>query len=997
MATVTADKLLKVLETGNEKACLKFFERATEEERKAVSATAIAFLKEVSKNMFIESRPGTFRRNERMPVAQLALLASASFSEITAAKWRGIPTSDEDAFQVLKARRPKWLPDYALWLLKENAGHWPIVRQMVRKGLCDPPQHDNYILGMIHTVCGWTIDPFIGLKKKGVAAYLRRDPELLRNEMWRLFEIEGAGELTLAASDKYISKKGSELSWSGGLIELSREGKLSRERLLDASLAALNRGFSQFRVAWFSQFHELLKPTIAERVARQQQYLDLLASPIPPTVTFALDALDLIDAQSPIDSAMVLASLPPVLLAKHKGTAKRGVLWLARLVERDSSCRGEVPRVAAQALGHEAVEVQKAALDILDKYGDRHDDETRDRVGQLKTGIAASLRPRLQQWLAGDKTDASHARKLTMTSAKGAEVRDDDQAIPKLAKEAAKVDKKWRTLTGIDRILTAWKEGKVDVAAMQFDVFDIPQLADETHVLPIADLDELIDVCSQFIEDPGNIELGERAFDGLSRLCDQRPDDFDRRVGPLLLRVQKNTKGLWKPLTRGGLCDDLHDLILAWTSGKPPKVVNKLLARQARSYELAQRVAKRITRPLLSAPTHRGGWIDPLAIAERLKTWNKLGDTPPIYDACFALLRLAPEGRKQALGQIAKCNSEVADAFRHALGAEGVKIGSHRALWASAARARHPYRDDERVQQKLGDLGPDGAVAAKYASRWTIRGSGAYRFFDFHLEVTPRIPKSANGIPTVELLSVSRRIGHGDLDWTARWLGYVWPAGREAYFAVGCQALGQNLDWWEAAWSNKILLEPLLDANCPLGEVGRLLLCIGLFAKEPGEHGLATDALVAAIQDGRVDAQRLASPLIHFLQSGGVKPTRLAKALSIVARQSPLHSLVVRELLEAIMVQMLGTKKQVPKDLPQLLELLHELLAEAEESLSIPMLRELLAAQTGSGKLAQTAKAIVDLPERMNPAFRSTVVATALEVRVQRARKWAEAQSGKGY
>jgi hypothetical protein len=989
--TSAADELLKILETGSTKACLKFFERASEEERKAVAPTAVAFMKKAAKVIFIENPPGTFNRNEAWPRAQVALLAAGSLSEIKAAKWRGIPDT-KDAFEVLNARRPKWTTEYAQWLT-EQGREWALVRHLVRSGLCEPPTHDNYILCMIPIVSGgrWREDPFLG-GKKGVAEYLRLDPGLRDNEIWRLFEMEGAGELTLAATDHYVSRASDPTSWSHGLVELSRSGEVSRERLLDASLAALNRGFSQFRVAWFAHFHTLLKPTIKERLARQQSYLDLLASPIPPTVTFALDAIDTIDAEKPLAADGVLAAIPPVMLAKHKGTAKRGLAWLTRLAEREAKCRPVAGRIAAQGLAHEAADVQKGAIDFLQKYGDAADKETRAQVTQFKAGVAASLRARVDQWLGGNpaaETPAQKSAKKTTPTKRAA----NGNSLEQLLKEAATLDKQWRKSAGIDVITKAWQQGEVDLTAAEFDVFEIPQLSAETRVTPIADLDELLDVCSQFVEDPHNIEQGERALDGLSRLCDQRPADFERRTGPLFKRVQKLTgRGGWKALLEGGLHDDMLDLILTWASGKLPKFTHKLRSRQQRSYEVAQRIVSRTPRPLLSAPTHASGWVDPLVIAERLKAWSATKGMPSDFDAAFALLRLAPDGRANALKQLSKFDGEIAAAFRHALGDDKVKIGSSEVLWACATRARHPYRDDPAVLKHFSDLGPNGAVAAKFSTAWKVRKWSHFgesgEAVEFKLAVEPPVKKNASGNPALELISESR-FDRGEPESHVRWLAYMWPAGRESLFARGCAVLADNLDWWEASWENKKFLEPLLDPNCPIGEMGTLLLSLGLVAKEPGEHGLATDILVAAIEQGRMDAARLSPPLVQILQQAKGKPARLAKVLGVVGQTSPLHLFAVRELLENMLAATLA-EKDTPKELPQLLELLLEFLSEAGESVSSVPLQSLLKQQTGSGKLPKAAKAILALPTQTNGELRRQVVERALQGRIAQAKRWSE-------
>ena len=103
-----------------------------------------------------------------------------------------------------------------------------------------------------------------------------------------MFEVEGGGENSLAAHDKYTM---AEKSWSHALLALAADGTLDRDQLLDASLAALERGFAQFRAQWFSAFHEALGPTLGERAFRVDRYISLSASSVGPTVSMALKAL----------------------------------------------------------------------------------------------------------------------------------------------------------------------------------------------------------------------------------------------------------------------------------------------------------------------------------------------------------------------------------------------------------------------------------------------------------------------------------------------------------------------------------------------------------------------------------------------------------------------------------------------------------------------------------------------------------------------------------
>ena len=72
-----------------------------------------------------------------------------------------------------------------------------------------------------------------------------------------------------------------------------------------------------------------------------------------------------------------------------------------------------------------------------------------------------------------------------------------------------------------------------------------------------------------------------------------------------------------------------------------------------------------------------------------------------------------------------------------------------------------------------------------------------------------------------------------------------------------------------------------------------VLLTLGLAAKQADEHGLATDGLIAAIDDGRIDGPLLGGSMRALLPTGLIKPARWAKTLRDAARVSSLHARIV--------------------------------------------------------------------------------------------------------
>jgi len=103
--------------------------------------------------------------------------------------------------------------------------------------------------------------------------------------------------------------------------------------------------------------------------------------------------------------------------------------------------------------------------------------------------------------------------------------------------------------------------------------------------------------------------------------------------------------------------------------------------------------------------------------------------------------------------------------------------------------------------------------------------------------------------------------GTGDHRALVDWTRSIWPGSRRSWFAAATAQLLDNLDWWEARWSNRQLLEALFEPWTQLGTEGAMLLAVALQAKEPGERGLAVEGLAAALQDGRVDPDDIARAL----------------------------------------------------------------------------------------------------------------------------------------
>ncbi len=978
------EALALVLESGEVDSCMEFFRGTTEKQRSALASTCKAFASRVQKNYWIKTSEHSSAVNPLVAVSETALFCTASYSGLKTYARHMLPNG-EVAFDILRDRNPPWLGQWATHLLGDSHYwlSWRLVRRMVRELGIDRPEHPNYYLGMISGINQYD---YRRTHASTVLERLREDPELLEHEVWKLFEHEGSGENSLANCDRF----GNE-GWSRALLTLVEEGQLSRERLRLACLEALRSDYNHYRAKWFATFFDVLEIPSESQDAHWPVFLELLEVSAPNIVSWAFKKVASGNKHQAYEADALAEALRPVLFARAKGLVKSALGLLSKVAATQTQSAQQVCRQATAALAHEAPEVQVAAMKVIEVHGDRDDAALVAEIEKYSGLVAATVRQRVSAWI-GTQVEAPAACETVI-----------DLEFEDVKTERIEVYR----LSALRSI-----EFPTCIPAARFSELELPRLATSQPVAPIETLEELVGVCAQVLEDAASIEDVERAFDGLSRLCALR-DTVD--MAPLVKRARHRLgKGL-VPFAGLGPAQEMVGLILAWASGESAKIsfgTNKhghdrifveldsevheywagnsgkvlgFLSR--RSHALSQRLAKQEATQLLSAPTHTGYWIDPLVLAARVNGWR--GAQPHETEVVLALLRLAPDGREGAAAMLTTLDQEWKQAIGYAMGRQ-VEVGTSSTLWVCAARSRDPAGDFSEIRAAFPEVLADGGRAAmfKYAFGKTEHG---HPILCFSEELAPGKVEE-NCVPSILLTQRNHDGAYmwelggvgGTTEQSVRWVQSVWPLGRESLFAASCVQLGNNLDWWGAEWQNKAFLEPLLDPATRLGDMGALLLAFGLGAKEPGEHLLAIDVMIAAIEDGRVGSDNLGAVCARLLPSGFIKAGRWAKTLGEVARASSAHALVVKLILEACLE---GEVADKGRDFAKLLGLLQEISAELSVGIASDSARAFLATLHGTNKAAKTAKALLRMQTKDGTLLRNACD-ELLSFRIRAARQW---------
>ena len=243
-----------------------------------------------------------------------------------------------------------------------------------------------------------------------------------------------------------------------------------------------------------------------------------------------------------------------------------------------------------------------------------------------------------------------------------------------------------------------------------------------------------------------------------------------------------------------------------------------------RCLAVAKRASSRISAPLLAAPTHSGGWIDPVIFVRRLLEYFWIKIEPDAADLIQGLLRLAPENREAALRAAEPIRNEIGEVVRYALGGVQAPRMLTPEFWVAAFCARDPLGVNKDLQKLIPHAGPDAAVPATYGidmapveyfvkDRYASIGSGLPDFLPVH-SLDPNFPEKhkTSHVATMEMFTASFQnrsryalyptvLLHDNANsWSAGNAAYNWLHNRESLLALYAKRVLLNIDSIGSYW-----------------------------------------------------------------------------------------------------------------------------------------------------------------------------------------------------
>jgi len=900
------EKLSELVLSGDKLSCANLVRSLDLKQRRGLVKKTKKLLKNLEDNSWELTLSGystTHKKRQgiesQVESAKVAFLGLASMSDIIKLGWKLRPDSLEFAEFVIKSYQydKNWVDEWIDKLFEIDQLRFLIPYELHQKGYCNRPSHDNYFISLI-----WA---FTHTRHSSLKEELLKRPDLFELEIWKLFELEGTSDNNLAGSETY-----SNTGWSNTLLELAEEGYLSRDRLLTSSLDALDKDFMQKRSGWFSRFHEMLNPTLEERVEFQSRYLSLLGSQNPPTVSFALKALTLINKNKKLNNTMLIEQIQPVLYAKAKGTVINAMKLLHAVAKADNTLQLDVSSLATHALCHEVADVQKKAFDLLDEFGDKNDENLKERIRINSDMIAASQRTRLQDWV-----EIEHSEN------------NDEYVVD------SSYDPKAKATT-------------------------------------IKSLDELISKMGVFLETPEQPGDLESILEAAVRIKPNRDEEFVAKTQALAKRATNIANRSEYEL----LDYSVSLFVLSFIKGlNCINETEKLAFKEDSVYSFSEVLLEHIRHAaslltdsgntqLLASPTHGRGFIDPNILVSRYLSNTKAGVQMPDLEKALSILRIDKSIKLTLDFDYDQSRDEFVNAVLYALGYE-LKVGKNCSLWIAASRIRRPETKDEALAKRFKYRAPDAFEPPKYRIQFEKETNEEhnYTWCWLVIDALPELPKppNINNIPTLFHQYLGRYswdspvFGHDDL--VTRWASTIWPSNLTPYFGYAIHVFSPDEN---SNWNWKCFFEPMLKSDVPMDEIATTLLFIGLAGSQNCQKSMAMEAAIQAIGEERLDIEIASKVMAKLLTSDYILVNRWTKLFSEIARVSKMHSEFIREVIAKSLKH---DPAESPRNLGNLIELLYELQLAANELVSEECAINFFSSNKKGGKQGKFSKKLLSL------------------------------------
>jgi hypothetical protein len=624
------EQFTSILEKERESELISFLKALRNEEKKLLTP----LLKRLSKDYFDFIQVPSDGRTSYRPKAtsiQRKILETASFvcynqQEFERGSWGIIER--ESLSKILSWYCPNWFSNFINgfanrdfvplylgydWILElEEDGYLNPTPEFIAKIL------PNYIYELDRN------------KSKFKPEKLLKREVTLSKHIWHLFEYENG----INWSNRYITFSNAtseEANWISTLKKFSNEGKIDRERLLKESLLASNKNFNKTLSGWFIELYLQLQPTQIELLNIQNELFIALSSPHSKAVNAALGGFKVLVDEKEFRFKEFIEHVPLLLSSDTKSIVSSTLSILEKLLKKQKSLKEDILILTCNVFVHNDDSLQSKAAKLITKNIDSPSSTLREAIGQFSSSLLINSKTILEKFLEEVTVEAKPSDEEAST-----------ELTPVISEE-----NKLPSVEAFDDLLFLTSQAFDNNESYHIDL--LPSAIINIHSqLKGEDIVKLLPAFQRSLKVIfENLNSNQGYLDHLLAvffldygifLMEEYPAESKPLEDLYLSYITKNKKSLeeWKKSGKKAINLDFWKTHEKETECETMYEPYRLLLLATLT-----KIRSKSKLPLLSTPTHKQGWIDPIALIERLGLYQDAAENPDQMDFQIAISRCA--------------------------------------------------------------------------------------------------------------------------------------------------------------------------------------------------------------------------------------------------------------------------------------------------------------------------------------------------------------------
>ena len=448
--------------------------------------------------------------------------------------------------------------------------------------------------------------------------------ETLDQHIWLLFE-EVSGINNYYQYLNIENYSGGNDIWIDTIVNFTESKKLDRKKILIATLYTSTKGFNKTLSGWFFDLLLKLNPSSDEVLSLQDEFFAALNSPHSKVVNTVLKYFKTVASHKKFKHKVFIENASILLNSETKSVVTSTLMILDKIAKANQSSHISVCKKAAEGLINVDEKIQVRAAKIIEKYGDKKDEELVTEISLYTDGLLHNSKAILKDYLLEDN-----------------QLEDYVEATEKI--EISNVlaeDNKITTYKTIDELIFFVSQAIDNNEVYHIDLLlsylpKLNLLLNETNVAKLEPIfKRSLDLALSY---DWNSRIGNLEHEAAYYINDIA-EILMKRFPVALASFKKTKRAKIQKLKADRFYSSHHkENLKAIEQQSIPDYIYQIHRRlflKSKSF-----IQKNIALDLLSTPTHSPCWIDPIILIDRINTHEEHNEPISLYDFQIAISRL---------------------------------------------------------------------------------------------------------------------------------------------------------------------------------------------------------------------------------------------------------------------------------------------------------------------------------------------------------------------